>query len=93
MPHSFPAADNIETRVKFSNKSRYLFGVVLQVGIHGEDNFTFATFKSSCKCGRLAKVASETYRLSVGVLIRQFLHDRPGAVARTIVNKDDLRIK
>ncbi len=87
-----PARDDIETRIKRLKKAGNLCRVVLQVGIHGEDDFTTRDIEAGIEGCSLPEIATKTNQaghLMTGAQRAQMLGR---GVARAIIDEDDLYI-
>src|SRR5260370_25220555 len=51
-----PTADDVEAFVKFFNERRNLGRIMLQIAVHGNDDFAAGSVKAGFKCRRLAKI-------------------------------------
>jgi hypothetical protein len=67
MTHPFPAADDIGSFVHLGNKSRDLLWIILEIGVHRDDDFAFGRLEARGKGRRLAKIAAEPNASEIGM--------------------------
>ncbi len=67
-----PAAHQVEAFLDFFQKARNLFGVVLQVAVHGNDDFAARKIKSCLQRGRLPEIPPQPHQVDAPVVLVNF---------------------
>ena len=84
-----PTRHQVVPFLEFCQVVRNLFGVILQVTIHGKDDLAPAAAESGYQRGRFAKVAAETdHAYNIPVFVVQFLEFLKGFVGAAIIHKN-----
>ena len=89
--HLLPAADDILAGRQGREEAGDFGGVVLQVGVEGEDHVAGRALEAGLQCGGLAEVAAEPHRANVGVSRRELADDGPGGVGTAVVDEQDVQ--
>src|SRR5262249_15486995 len=89
---ALPTADDVVLGGEGIQKAGDLGRVILQVGVHGEDGIAASVGETGGEGGRLAEVAAKADAAHARVVVRELLDDLPGAVARAVVDEEDLEV-
>ena len=90
-PAFLPAVDDIEALVQLLEKSRDLGGIILQVGIHHQNQVAARGPHSRRQSSCLAKIPPKPDCPHLGVICREFVNHIPGSIRRPIVHEQDLK--
>ena len=91
-PGLFPPDNDIAAFLEFLEEGGDFLGVVLKIGVHGEDQLARNAFKARGKRDRLAEIAPEPDDFDLGVLRAQGRELFVGAVGASIVDEEELYI-
>src|SRR5262245_31804786 len=84
-----PPGNEIVAFVELLEEAPDLRRIVLQIGVHREDDLATRHLESGDECGRLAKVAPETDDVDSRIALMQRAQLLEGAVPAAVVDKDD----
>jgi hypothetical protein len=84
------SVDHVGALVDQRHHVRQEFGRVLQIGVDDQDALTAAHREAGGERQLVAVVAHQLHRDDARVAGRRLGHDLPGAVARAVVDQDDL---
>ena len=87
----FPAGNEIIALVEFGEKAGKLVGIVLQVAIHRDDDISASDRESVGEALGFAEVAAMAKCSDAAVLRAKHFDLFPGAVFRTVVDKEQLK--
>jgi len=88
-----PAADHVHALVHSGQEAGDFVGVVLEVGVQGEDQLAAGVGKPSAQGRRLPEVAAEPNPPHAGVLGGDPANRLPGAVRRAVVHENHLDLQ
>ena len=89
LPVFAPAADDVEAFVELGEEEGDVFGVVLEVAIHGDDDVAFCKIEPCHHGGGLAVVAAEVDDFHAVVFGGDFIEQLVGAIAGAVVHEDE----
>jgi hypothetical protein len=85
-----PAADDVVAFFEFGEEVRDFAWVVLKIAVHGEDVVALRVIEAGGESGGLTEVAAELDDEDTTVYGSDLFQEAVGAVARAIVNEDQL---
>ena len=85
-----PAADDVVALFEACDEVGNLFGIVLEVSVHGDDELALRVIEAGGESGGLAEVAAELDDQYAGVDGGYLFEQTIGAVAGTVVDEDEL---
>ena len=85
----FPAAYHVIPLIEFGQQRRYFFGVVLQVGVHGDNDVPVRQGESGGQGACLAEIAAQPDNVHDAVSFAQGAQDIPGAVGAAVVDEQN----
>jgi len=88
-----PADDNIKSFAGGGEQSRDFGRIILQVGIHRDDQVARCGSHSRGQRGGLSRGAAKTNSAYVRIAAGEVKNDLSGAVSGTIVDEDDLDLR
>ena len=90
LPILSPAADHIVPLVKFVQDLRNVGGIVLEIGIHGNDDPALGMIETCRQGRRLSEVASELQHQDMMVPFGEIGQDSTASVAASVVDEENL---
>ena len=82
-----PAADQVEAFFDFLEKAGNLFGIVLQVAIHGNDDLAPREIKSRLQPGRLAEISPQSDDVHTMIVLVNIGKHLEGVVPAAVVHE------
>src|SRR6185369_12081811 len=92
LPLITPAADNVVAFAEFRDECRDLGGIVLEIAVHRNDDFTAREVEPSLQSGSLSKVLAQTDNGDARVRIGNFRKNLGCLIAASIVHENDFII-
>ena len=86
LPVEPPAADDVVALVNLGHEQRNVHGVILQVGVHGDDYIAACVVKAAREGGRLPRIAAQAQDGEARVLERNLAQQFKRAIARAVVH-------
>ena len=90
---AFPAGNHVAALMQLCDESRDLLRIVLQVGVHRDDEFAARRREACIQRGGLAKVPAERDASDVVERPRKRLQPLRRSVRRAVVHEDDLVVE
>ena len=85
-----PSARDVVPLVDLREESRYIFGLVLQIAVERDDDFTLGLVEPGRQSGSLAEVAAQADHLQPRIRFREIGEEFEAAVRGSIVHKQYL---
>src|SRR5579871_2217684 len=70
-----PAADQVKSFLDFFQELGNFFRIVMQIAVHGDDDFTAGKIKSGFERGSLTKISPETNQVYAAIMLVNFRED------------------
>ena len=85
-----PAADDIVALIQLLNNERNVLRIILQVGIHRNNDLSSRMLESGGQRRGLAEVAGKEKRLNSGISGSQFLDGVGASIQTAVIDEDNL---
>ena len=88
-----PTANQIIAFIQFRQHNRYISRIVLQVGVHQDNDISIGMINAGCNCGCLSIVAPKYDNLYMaGIFLSKFLQDDQTTIRAAIIHEGDLPV-
>ncbi len=87
-PRVTPAADQIVALFNFLQEAGNLFGVVLQIPVHGNDHVAAREIESRLQRGRLSKIPPQAHDIHAAIVLVNVGKYLEGIIAAAVVHKN-----
>jgi hypothetical protein len=88
LPVLSPSANHIKTFFYLRKDSRYIGGIILEISVHADNNFTACIFESRRHRRSLTEIFSEAHYLHSRILSVDPLEDLESLVSAAVIYKD-----
>src|SRR5467141_2953125 len=89
-PFRAPTTNDVEAFVKFFDERRNLGGIVLQIAVHGDDDFASGGVKPRLQRRSLTKVSPQSDHTNARICFLNIPKNCGAAVCAPVVDEDDL---
>ncbi len=85
-----PSADQVVAFFNFLQEAGNFFRVVLQIAVHGNDDFAAGKIETGFQAGGLAEIAAQAHKIDSAVMLINVGENFEGVIAASVVDKHQL---